>query len=180
MTIEAWNIILSAAILVLMTAGGFWLKYLVDQQLKTKDTTIEALKGVVQVKDAHIAALEGNTAPEIVKAYTVMREHADLMTGQLQRLAAQIVELGKQQQESQQMLLPKILGGEIMGLRTAVDILDENVLKSLIHDGIIDPKFAAELRSKFFDGLMTTAEEMRRQATTHLGIGEGLDEDTLK
>jgi hypothetical protein len=77
MTIEAWNILLSAVILVLMTGGGLWLKYVVEQQLKTKDTTIEALKGVVELKNAHIASLEGNTAPAIVKAYADMREHAD-------------------------------------------------------------------------------------------------------
>jgi hypothetical protein len=56
MTIEAWNILLSSVILVLTTAGGLWLKYVVDQQSKSKDTAIQALEGVVKFKDAHIAS----------------------------------------------------------------------------------------------------------------------------
>jgi len=77
MTIEAWNIVLSAVILVLLTGGGLWLKYVVDQQLKSKDTAIQALESVIKIKDAHVASLQGDTAPAIVKAYADMRRHAN-------------------------------------------------------------------------------------------------------
>ena len=91
MTIEAWNILLSAAILALLTGGGLWLKYVVDQQLKFKDTAIEALEGVVKLKDAHIATLEDNTAPAIVEAYAKMRQHANIMTDESQKLSARTI-----------------------------------------------------------------------------------------
>jgi hypothetical protein len=96
MTIEAWNIILNAATLGLLIGGSIWLRYVVQQQLKTKDTTIEALKGVAEVKDAHILALSGNTAPAIAQAYDVMKTHAEDMTGKQLRLSEELKRLTAQ------------------------------------------------------------------------------------
>jgi hypothetical protein len=53
--------------------GGIWLKYVVDQQLKAKDTAIQALEAVVKSKEAEISVLSGNTAPAIAKDYAVMK-----------------------------------------------------------------------------------------------------------
>ena len=175
MTIEAWNILLSAAILALLTGGGLWLKYVVDQQLKFKDTAIEALEGVVKLKDAHIATLEDNTAPAIVEAYAKMRQHANIMTDESQKLSAQLDALTKEQQATQEMLVPKILLGEANGLNRAYDLLAENVWTLLFPNGkTLDPKFSSDDFTVVINGLLTTAERISEEVQDRLGTGTEL------
>jgi hypothetical protein len=98
-----------------------------------------------------------------------MRGHANLMTEEYQKLSAQFEEVTQEQHAARHTLLVKILAGEIVGWRTAAEIIQESVGK-LVDDETIDPKFAAELQNKFIDGLKTTAEQMRRAINTELGI----------
>jgi hypothetical protein len=65
MTVEGWNIVLSSVTLVLVTGGGIWLKYVVDQQLKSKDSAIGALEATIKAKDAQIDGLEADSSPAI-------------------------------------------------------------------------------------------------------------------
>ena len=105
MTTEAWLILLSSVILVLMTGGGLWLRYVADQ-LKSKDTAIQALKGVVKLKDAQIASLQGDT-PTITKAYTTMRDNIEQVTQEGQPLTEQLADLTSEQQLSKHLLPAK-------------------------------------------------------------------------
>lgn len=100
MTIEGWNIVLSTAILVLMTCGGIWLKYVVDQQLKSKDSAIQALEGIVKLKDAQIAGLEGDVAPAIAKNYATMRDHAEHISQRCHALTQELANLSEKQKSS--------------------------------------------------------------------------------
>jgi len=101
MTIEAWNIVLNAVVVVVLVAYGLWLKNIVTQQLKSKDTAIGALEAVIKIKDAEISALMADTAPAITKAYAVMKEHANQMTVEVDVLTRRANELTEELQQSQ-------------------------------------------------------------------------------
>jgi hypothetical protein len=88
MTLEVVNVFINAGILALLIGGGIWIKHIVDQQLKNKDTAIGALEAVVKVKEAQIVVLQSDTAPEIVEAYAKMRAHANQATKDNQELIA--------------------------------------------------------------------------------------------
>jgi hypothetical protein len=172
MTIEEWNILLSSVILVLMTGGGIWLKYVVEQQLKSKDTAIQALEGVVKLKDAHIASLEGNTAPHIAKAYADMREHANLMSGLSQGLSAQLEELSKRHQSEKEMLLPKIILGEVHGLQFASELLSEKVWKLIVPDGqTVDTRYLDDEYDPLLDGIGAVTVQINQRMKAELERG---------
>ena len=69
MTLAGWNLVLNIVVGVLVIAYGIWLKHVIDQQLKSKDTAIAALEAVIKVKEAQISALKDDTAPAIASAY---------------------------------------------------------------------------------------------------------------
>ena len=100
MTIQAWNIVLNAVVAVLIVGYGVWLRNIVKQQLQSKDTAIAALEAIIKIKDAEISALKSDTAPAITKAYAEMREHADRMTEDVQRLEQQITTMKEEQKRS--------------------------------------------------------------------------------
>ncbi len=102
MTIQAWNIILNAVVAVVLFAYGLWLRNIVTQQLKSKDTAIAALEAVIKIKDAEIAALKSDTAPSITKAYAEMREHADKMTADVLHLSEQLRKAAEEQRQMNQ------------------------------------------------------------------------------
>jgi len=130
MSIEAWNIVLSAAILGALIVGGIWLKYVVEQQLKSKDTAIQALKGVVELKDAHISTLQGDTAPAIAKAYADMRKHADQITEDFNKVSAKLSETTDRQPSNTALC-------EARGLMLASDILDRYVTEFFADGGTL-------------------------------------------
>jgi hypothetical protein len=144
MTIEAWNIVLSVVILVLLTSGGIWLKYVVDQQLKSKDTAIQALEGVVKLKDAQIASLEGNTAPAIVKAYADMRQYADQTTEDYQNVLTRYGEVTSKLHFSTQLVPAQTALHEAHGLNRASDILHKHIDELLFPGGKPNPLLGAE------------------------------------
>jgi len=104
MTIQAWNIVLNAIVAVVLVAYGLWLRNIVTQQLKSKDTAIAALEAVIKIKDAEISALKSDTAPAITKAYAEMREHADKMTADVQRLSEQLTKAVEDYKRLQQIM----------------------------------------------------------------------------
>jgi hypothetical protein len=104
MTIQAWNIVLNAVVAVVLVAYGLWLRNIVTQQLKTKDTAIEALEAVIKIKDAEISASKSDTAPAITKAYAEMREHADKMTADVLRLSEQLTKAVEDYKRLQQTM----------------------------------------------------------------------------
>ncbi len=101
MTIEAWNIVLNAVVAVVLVAYGLWLRNIVTQQLKSKDTAIGALEAVIKIKDAEISSLKSDTAPAISKAYAVVRQHANQMTAEVDELTRRANELSEELQHSQ-------------------------------------------------------------------------------
>ena len=76
----------SAATSGLVLVGGIWLKYVVDQQLKLKDSEIGTLNTAIKLHESQIAALKAERAPAIAAEYKTMLEHAEKMTAEKQRL----------------------------------------------------------------------------------------------
>lgn len=171
MTIEAWNIVLSVVIVVLLTGGGLWLKYVVTQQLKSKDTAIEALKGVITLKDAHIASLQGDTAPAIVKAYADMRRHADQVTADYLRLS----QATEEQQNQKELVKPKLILAAVHGLMLASNILNDTVWKLVVPDGqTVDPKFLDDEFDSLLDQLIVASDRINQTVRKQLEAGMGL------
>jgi hypothetical protein len=125
MTIESWNLVFSAATAGLVLVGGIWLKYVVAQQLATKDTTIQALNAAIKLHETEIAGLKGERAPSIVQDYKAMREHAEQITKDKIELSEQVKNLTEEQKESQKMKAMLGLMYEIDGLSFATDIFKE-------------------------------------------------------
>jgi phage shock protein A len=90
MTIQAWTLLFSAITSGLVLVGGIWLRYVVNQQLKSKDTTIETLNAAIKFHEAEIAALKGDCAPAIAAEHKIMKEFADQMAAQKQQLEDQV------------------------------------------------------------------------------------------
>jgi len=76
MTESGWSLLFNAGTFSLVLVGGIWLKYVVAQQLKTKDTTIESLNAAIKLQETEIAGLKGDRAPAIAAEYKTMREYA--------------------------------------------------------------------------------------------------------
>jgi hypothetical protein len=174
MTIEEWNTVLSAAILVLLTGGGIWLKYVVEQQLKSKDTAIQALEGVITLKDAHIASLESNTAPAIVRAYADMRQHANQVTEDSQRLAAQLAEAQQHKAEATHTSQSTVLIAEGKALSGAFDLIREHIGQVLFPDGEnINPLF--DDRASFealYDSYLLVLQHLNVQTRNRITTAE--------
>jgi hypothetical protein len=90
MTLAEWNLLINAAMTALMVAYGIWIHNIVKQQEKLKDATIQSLQAALTAKEAEISRLTSDTAPNIVKAYEGMREHADKMTADVMKLQGKI------------------------------------------------------------------------------------------
>jgi septal ring factor EnvC (AmiA/AmiB activator) len=125
MTIEAWTLLFSAITSGLVLVGGVWLKHVVNQQLKSKDTTIETLNAAIKLHEAEIAALKNDRAPAIATEYKTMREHADRMTADKQALDEQIKKLTESQKEGEKVQQLIKAMSEIDGLTLASNLLTE-------------------------------------------------------
>ena len=125
MTIESWNLIFSAATTGLVLVGGIWLKYVVAQQLASKDTTIQVLNAAIKLHETEIAGLKGERAPAIVQDYKAMREHAEQITKEKQELSERVNRLTVEQKESQRAKALLGMMYEIEGMTFASEIFKE-------------------------------------------------------
>lgn len=92
LTLPELNLVINALMAALMVGYGFWIRNVVKQQEKLKDAAIQALRAALTSKEAEISRLTSDTAPNIVKAYEGMREHADKMTADVMKLQGKIRE----------------------------------------------------------------------------------------
>lgn len=122
MTLPEWNLILNATILVLMTVYGFWLRHIATQQDKLKTNTIESLNAVVASKDAEIARLKGEIAPEIAKSYRTMMDHAEEMAKKANSLEQETAKLRNEIGEKEGLLSTNSLIGKVDGLIAAAEM----------------------------------------------------------
>jgi len=99
MTIQVWTLLFSAITSGLVLVGGIWLRYVVAQQLRSKDATIETLKAAIELHQAEITTLKGDRAPAIAAEYKVVKEYADKITQDKQKLDEQLRLLTEQRQE---------------------------------------------------------------------------------
>jgi hypothetical protein len=141
MTIESWNLVFSAATTGLVLVGGIWLKYVVAQQLATKDTTIQALNAAIKLHETEIAGLKGERAPAIVQDYKAMREHAEQITKEKRELSERVNNLTEEQKESQKLKPLLGLMYEVDGLSFASDVFKEAFT---VHDYGQEPNVLSE------------------------------------
>lgn len=123
MTIQEWTLVFSAVTSGLVLVGGIWLKYVVDQQLKAKDTTIESLNAAIKLHEGQIDSLKGDRAPAIAAEYKTMREHADKMTEEKQALDKQVEKLTEAQKEQAKEHHVGTIMSEIDGLVLASEVM---------------------------------------------------------
>lgn len=97
MTLQTWNLLFSASSFALLTMGAIWLKYVVDQQLKAKDATIQA-------KEAEISLLKSSTAPALVKAHTELTQYVNDVTQKTQRISEELKEMTKKHETALHVL----------------------------------------------------------------------------
>jgi hypothetical protein len=161
MTLEGWNIVLNAVNAGLLLVGGFWLKHFVNQRIKAKDAVIE-------LKNAEISHLQGESAPAIATKYKTMKEFADQMTKESQRLAEKLSE----HQRGNRLSPLKELHGEAVGMLYAVQRMEETLSsfqgrefkpsEPIVAFITITRRLSDEVRSKFMKvSLMLDAEEAR-------------------
>jgi hypothetical protein len=93
LTIQEWNLVASVIPTALLLVGGFWLRNLVNQQLKAKDATIESRDATIKLHEAEIASLKAVSVPALVAEHKGAFEHAEHMTAQKQRLEERVLEL---------------------------------------------------------------------------------------
>jgi hypothetical protein len=108
MTIVQWSLLLNAVVSVLVAGGGFWLKKIVDQQLKTKDALIVSLEAAIKSKDLQIArrnesALGIAAARKQVKAFADESEAAQLFRGRAEGFLDALTIIGSRLQEMPQL-----------------------------------------------------------------------------
>jgi hypothetical protein len=154
----------------LMIGGGIWLKYVVAQQLSSKDAAIQALEGVVKFKDAHITSLESNTAPAIVKAYADMRQHANQVTEDSLRLSAQLAEVTQQRKVATDTLQNAAPLSEGRGLGMAFDLIREHIGEVLFPDGkTINPLFGDKASFEaLYDSYLFVMKQLNAEVETRI------------
>lgn len=158
MSIEAWNIVMNATIVVVGAWYGIWLKNIVNQQLKSKDSAIQALETALKAKQAEIAGLRSDTAPAITQAYRVMREHAGEVTSELQLITDEL----KRTKATAQMGPVSLLLAEARGLLAAHSIVEEK-LGAVAFPGKKAPEFSAETLIAFGGGLLQTQHALNSE-----------------
>lgn len=158
MAISEWNLALNGLILLLMAGYGFWLKHVTTQQDKLKDKTMEALNAVIASKDAEIARLKGESAPEIAKSYRTMKEHSEEMSKKANELERDLEKLKSRLGEKEALLSSKYLGGRVSGLVEAASALIK-LQRSWLSSGI-----DSEASSKMFDRCNDVAMQLLRAA----------------
>jgi hypothetical protein len=174
MTIQAWNIVLNAVVAVLIVGYGIWLKNIVEQQLKSKDTTIEAQDAVIKIKDAEISALKSDTAPAIAKAYANVREHADRMTAEVNELTRREQELSEELQRAQGEASKLAFEKQRQPLFFQVSALT-NEAKGLLRAWKLSKEVTDEPTDNVFDQLLEEANDRLVQGDkilNQLGIAE--------
>lgn len=123
MIIQAWALISTVITPPLIAGGGFWLRNLVNEQLKSKDATIESLNAAIKLHEAAITGLKGERAPAIAADYKAMLEHANQKTEENQRLKEQMKDLTEDQKKVMNSLALQSRVAEIDGLLLANDLM---------------------------------------------------------
>ena len=93
MTIELWNVLLQAGVIALIIGFGVWFKRVLEQQLKSKDIVIEALKAQINEHKAEISRLQQQQqqpAPTIAQHYKTLKKYADDAAAEKNRLAEEL------------------------------------------------------------------------------------------
>jgi hypothetical protein len=150
LTLAEWNLLTNALMTGLMVGYGFWIHHVVKQEEKLKDAAIQALQAALTSKEAEISRLTSDTAPNIVKAYEGMREHADKMTADVMKLQGKIREAKATTEFSEAL-------SEAAGLNLSNRILLEKVGKYM---GPIDePPTPQELWESINDAVIEIDEQ---------------------
>jgi predicted nuclease with TOPRIM domain len=87
--------------------------------MQAKDTAIQALDATIKSKEAEISALVNDRAPAIAKAYAQMREHANQMTEETQRLQDRFEVLSGKQQLKETLIPAREILAQVKGLQWA-------------------------------------------------------------
>ena len=110
MNIEIANIVLTSTIVVLVMSYGVWLRNVVNQQVRTKDSTIEQLGAAIRANGAEISRLKADAAPAIAGAYMQLKEYSEKVTQELNAEVAKAKSTKGNPKELARALLERDLG----------------------------------------------------------------------
>jgi predicted histidine transporter YuiF (NhaC family) len=150
------TLVLNAVIAVLLVGYGLWLRNIFTQQLSAKDTTIETLNAAVKLHEGEVAALKGDRAPAIAAEYKTMREHANQMTEEKQKLEDRVKNLTDSQRR----------GEAIRPVLKALSEMDGLMLAGkFLSDALIDLDKEPDT---FIPSLIRGVSNVQEQITTQL------------
>jgi hypothetical protein len=131
MTLEASYLIANAVIIALLLVGGFYLRQVVFQQLKSKDATIELLQ-------TQISSLTAERAPAIAAEHATMIAYANQLTKEKQqavvnsqRLSDELARLIEQGKRDERLAVARRLLYESKGLLVANEVFQQKVAKKV-------------------------------------------------
>jgi uncharacterized membrane-anchored protein YhcB (DUF1043 family) len=101
---------------VLVVCYGVWLRHVVKQQLKIKDSTIEN-------RNAQISRLQGEAAPAIAQNYQTMKKYAEETSNEVNRLAEELETVTLKLLSKEQAAPNWRMLGEAQGLVLATRLL---------------------------------------------------------
>jgi hypothetical protein len=168
------------SIAVLMVGYGVWLKYIVSQQLKSKDTAIEALEAIIKSKEAEVSALKSDTAPAVAKAYVDMRQYADHVTLESQRLSQQVHILIKQKEYSNQLAVADKLLNQSEGLIVATNLMEAHLGALLFPSPPKPPDISADSLKAIIEAFMKTYRQTNQEINRRTEKGKEIIESAAK
>jgi len=162
-TIAVCTLVLNVIVAVLLAVYGVWFNNVVKHQLGAKDATIETLK-------TEIDSLKGDRAPAIAAEYKLMREHADRMTEDKQKLDEQVRRLAANQTSAARLSRPvdpidKTLA-EGTGLILATNILMKNITDT---EGVL-----LTPADKFIVGALTAVNQIESEIKSRNALAREL------
>lgn len=162
-----------------------------SQQLKSKDTTIEALDGAIKLKEAEISALKADTAPSIAARYAVMRQHANDMTEEsrqtseklkvLRPLTATLLEHVKSLTASQRLRVEVDVASKLLyrneGLLAAATMLDRHIGRKLFFKldlSVLSADKVTATFEAFANGFVLMLQELADEVTSNMEQGRAI------
>lgn len=175
MTVQELNLLLNVIVVVLLAGYGIWLRYVMRQQLQSKDTTIEALRTAIEVKEAEISRLQGEIAPTIATHYTTMRQYAEQVTEDFNKVHEQLSTVVARIQHSERLWPAVQAMLEAQGMKIVQTLLDEPLEPFFQQLAISSPSLPSlDTLKKFVTGCTDAQKRINKEVNKRNKVAESI------